>query len=92
MKEIRCLECNKRFEYDEYSTYKKGVYRVTCPFCKHKFMLYRSVSSSQYYRDETGALRKKDQKLKLSKKERRKIREKEVITTYKNPINSKEIG
>jgi len=72
---LQCPKCENTFRLG--TPTNKALRKATCPFCGHKrvrvFFGY-GLSKADYYRDEHGATQRKHPKVRMSKKQRRKVR------------------
>ena len=71
---IKCSKCGKEFDPYSVINFKSGYKaRSTCPFCGHTMSLHKVKQATGYVRNKTGWT-KKVQKLRMSKKQRLKLR------------------
>lgn len=76
MNEYQCTKCKKYFEPEKQSI-KIKVFRkiIQCPYCNKKYEIL--TFSNQYIRLKNGQLINRFKKVKMSKKERLKLRRNE---------------
>ena len=72
---LQCTKCGETFRVQKATV--KALGKAVCPKCGHKRMaglIGYGLLKTEYYRDEHGTLRRKNPKVKLSKKRWRKLR------------------
>ena len=73
MNEYECKKCHKIFTIDKQPIERKGIRkRIKCPFCNKRYDLL--TFSNQYIKLENGQLINRFNKIKMSKKQRRKLK------------------